>query len=177
MKHIIAQLSGQQERLATDLPYFKQQAGLMLQAALHLQYLSQDAWKQLLRTEPQLLPQLVDITAAALQQLVVHIDTELDISRTAAMLAKALGLMLLAIRVRPPDGQIPCPADTATLSMLRDRGGYVEAQDHGTCNPCFLLQDRPGLPHAHSSMYMSMQPCLLLQRGNQLRGCNSASTG
>lgn len=97
----------------------------MLQAALHLQYLSRDAWKQLLQTEPQLLPQLVAITTAALQQLVVHLDMVLDISRTAAMLAKALGLMLLAVRVRPSDGQTPCPADTATLTMLHDKGGYV----------------------------------------------------
>jgi hypothetical protein len=36
MKRIMAQLSGQQERLATDLPYFKQQTGVMLQAAVHL---------------------------------------------------------------------------------------------------------------------------------------------
>jgi hypothetical protein len=116
LKQLLAVLCGQHERLATDLSFFKQQAGAMMQAAvnLHERCNDQSACKQLLLREPQLLPQQVALTTAALQQLAVQLDKEIDVSRTAGMLADTLGAMLLAVRVRPHNSQTPCPADTPT---------------------------------------------------------------
>lgn len=125
MKRIMAQLSGQQERLATDLPYFKQQTGVMLQAAVHL-CSDRKVCKQLLRKEPQLLPQLVALNTAAMQQLAVQLDKDMDVSRAAAVLANTLGVTLSTVRARDPNNsQTPCPADTANLTMLQEQGGYV----------------------------------------------------
>jgi hypothetical protein len=127
LKTLMAQLSGQHERLATDMSFFRQQAAAMLQATinLHERCGDQTACQQLLRKEPQLLQQQVAITTAALQQLSVQLDKEILVCRTAAMLADTLGLMLLAVRVRARDSQTPCSADAAIVTMLQDKGEYV----------------------------------------------------
>jgi hypothetical protein len=129
MKRIFAYLTvpGQQERLATDLPYLEQQAGVIYQAALHLQKFcaTEKACKQLLRKEPQLLPQLTSLTAAALQQLATQLDRELEVSRTAAVLTGTLSAMLPAVRASHSESQSPSAADAATLAMLHERGGYL----------------------------------------------------
>jgi hypothetical protein len=103
LKQLMTVLSGQHERLATDPSFFKQHAGAMLQTAVNLHQLCNDqlACKQLLWQEPQLLPQQVALTTAALKQLALQLDTKIEVSRTAAMLADTLGVMLLAVRVRP----------------------------------------------------------------------------
>lgn len=121
LKQLLAVLSGQHDRLATYLSFFKQQAGAMLQAAVNLHECGNEqlACKQLLRREPQLLLQQVALTTAALRQLVVQLDKEIEASRTTGMLVHTLGVMLLAVRARPYDSQTPCPADTAHLTMLQ----------------------------------------------------------
>jgi hypothetical protein len=128
MKRIFAYLTvpGQQERLSNDLPYLKQQAGVIHQAALHLQKLcaTEKACKQLLRKEPQLLPQLATLTAAALQQLATQLDRDLEVSRTAVVLTDTLGWMLPAVGPSPQDSQqAALAADATTLAMLHERGG------------------------------------------------------
>lgn len=97
----------------------------MLQVAVHLNEccIDQTACKQLLRMEPQLLPQLVALTAAALQQLAVQRDKEIEASRTAAILASTLGVLLFSVRVSPHPSSTPYPAEASNLTtMLHDTG-------------------------------------------------------
>lgn len=138
LKQLMAELSGQHETLATDLQFFKQQAAAMLQATVHLHERcgDQTACKQLLRKEPQLLQQQVLLTTAALQQLAAQCDREIVVSRTAAMLGETLGAMLLTVRVRARDTQVPCSADAAVVTMLHDKGEYIHTAGAQSTHAC-----------------------------------------
>jgi len=126
MKQILAQLSSQQQRLATDAAFLRQQSGGIHSVVGHLRdhYMSHQAKsKQLLQRDPQLLKQLAQITTAALQQLATQRDTEIEVSRAVAMLGDVLSWLLIATKVKSSQPIAPSsPADTANLCMLRDTG-------------------------------------------------------
>jgi hypothetical protein len=173
-KRLMAQLSGQQDRLATDLSYFKQQTGVMLQAAVHLYSLHRQACKQLLKQEPQLLSQLVALNTAAMQQLAAQLDKDMDVSRAAAVLANTLGVTMMIARVRDPTSQMPCPEDTANLTLLHDKGGYVVSLDSQQPQHAPLVaiaalgQDRPSCAAvaAHKHAVKEDKPVQMWHGGN-----------
>lgn len=133
MKQVFSHLSARSQRLATDLPFFKQNAGALINACAHLARLggNQQTCRQLLEKEPQLLRQLVALTTAALQQLAAHLDREIEVCRATAILADKLGWLLSAARVRPLDVHTPsAPADAANLRLIRDAGACDVTPTH-----------------------------------------------
>lgn len=131
MKQILAQLSAQQQRLGTDLAYFTANATniqSMLDRLAIICFNRQQECKQLLQREPQLLQQLVQVTAAVLQQLAAQQSTHVEVCRAAARLCDTLAWMVPMTKGRgdnPADASTP--ADTANLRMIRDTGGSCMA--------------------------------------------------
>lgn len=80
--------------------------------------------QQLLAKAPQLLRQLVAITAAALQQLAAQRASEVKVSQSAAMLIDSLAWLLQWIRARPDTSMYTpsAPADTDNLRLLHYTG-------------------------------------------------------
>ena len=127
MKDILAELSAQQQRLATDLPFFRSRATDIQSAVTHLAdrcFTRKQECRQLLQREPQLLRQLVLVTAAALRQLTAQLGRDADVNRTVGALADTLAWVVPTIRERPCHHTVPSTrADTAHLQMMRDAGG------------------------------------------------------
>lgn len=125
-KQILAQLSSQQQRLATNTAFFRQHSSDIHSVAGHLRdhYMAHPVkCKKLLQREPQLLKQLAQVLAAALQQLADQRDTEIEVSRAVASLGDVLSWLLTATKVKSSQPIAPSsPADTANLRILRDTG-------------------------------------------------------
>lgn len=145
MKQILSELSAPQQlhRLATDASFLRQQAGNIHSAVTHLQNICfnrPQECRQLLEKEPQLLKQLLTLTTAALQQLAAQGDNEVEVSRTAAVLADTLAWMLGMVRDRPSEDPVApsSPADAAKLQMMKAAGACLGSCT-STCSPCLLV--------------------------------------
>lgn len=132
MKQIMSALSApdQRQRLATDASFVRQQAAHVHDVTAHLRTLyfgKPQECRRLLEKEPQLLKQLVALATAALQQLAAQRDSEVEVSKTAALLADTLGWMLAMVRGRPSGDPVApsTPADAAKLQMMKAAGGCL----------------------------------------------------
>jgi hypothetical protein len=124
---ILEQLAGQQKRLATDLPYFEQQAYALLSAVAYLDsnYSNQpQSTRQLLQQQPQLVRQLMQLSAAALQQLAANLDSIAQVCAVVGGMCEDLCWLLHAVQGRKSGMTAPStPADVANLRLAHDTGG------------------------------------------------------
>ena len=158
-KQIMIKLSDPESlrKLATDVSFLKQQTGLIHSIAGHLHQAcsNEQACKQLIKA-PQLLRQLVVITTAVLQQLAAQRDRELEASRAAGMLAASMAELLPVAKGWPAKLYDPlAPADTTTLRMMHDTGGFGSS-----------LNSLDGTPRGKQLYAQALQRSLL-QRPNR----------
>lgn len=149
MHQILADLAAQQQRLATDLVFFKQHAADLQAMRQHFINKS-ESYSQLLQCNPKLLEHLARVTAAALQQLPAQLSEDIEVSKTVALLCQSLNAVLLDIQVRGCQVGIPAdPTDTANLRILQGTGERaVSAQAH---------KQLPGLLLSNAQVYTSLE--------------------
>jgi hypothetical protein len=139
MTSILSDMSGQQQRLATILPLFKQHADSMCSAFGHIIDLclgKPSSSRQLLEREPQLLKQMAQVAAATLQQLATQGFKDPTVSRTAATICDTLSWLLPFITGRDTEfcDSPSTPADVQRLRLMLDTGGLRAHTQEGCFN-------------------------------------------
>lgn len=156
----LQQLTAQQQRLSTDVPYFTQQAPKVEGATKHLDTHFCDQpqkLQQLLQTEQQLLRHLLQLATAAIQQLTAQLErnpqaltgTSMPITKTVVALGNTLDKLLPVARCRA-DNEHSAPADVANLQMLCETGRFqLDAfRRRASCAARMKTRKTPVFPHA-----------------------------